>query len=428
MYENVILDHQELAKEILNDKKIIERDIITEKLLKFVSHPNILTILGVRRCGKTVLSLQLLKNKNFMYVNFDDERLYNISHKDLNEILKTIYQIGDPEFIIFDEIQNVKGWELFLNRLRYSKKIIITGSNSRLLSSELATHLTGRHVDFVLYPFSFREHLRIKGIEIKTYYSTKEESKIKKELKDYLNYGGFPERYRFGKEFIKVIYSDIKTKDVVMREKIKKIEELERFANFLISNFSCEISIRNMRDSLRLHIYTIEKWLKALENAFLIFTIDKFDFKAKRRLRSQKKLYVVDNGICNIVSFGISENIGKLMENLVAVELFRRKSYFNKDLEIYFYKDHQGKEIDFLIKERNRIKQLIQVTYASSFQDVKEREWKNLLLIYDFLKKYGHNPELLVITWDYEDKKELSWFGKKGKIKFMPLWKWLLNL
>jgi len=161
--KNIIADQQELANNILN-KNIINREISSEKVLSYLSEPNIVAILGIRRCGKSTLALLVLKNKNFIYINFDDERLYDFSHKDLNTLLQNAYEFKNFEYIIFDEIQNVKGWELFLSRLRPKHKIIITGSNSKLLSSELSTHLTGRHIDILLFPFSFREHLKFKEI------------------------------------------------------------------------------------------------------------------------------------------------------------------------------------------------------------------------------------------------------------------------
>ncbi|BFI73384.1 ATPase AAA [Nanoarchaeota archaeon] len=428
MYEELILDHQELAKEILDDKTLIEREIPKNELLKYINYPNILSILGVRRSGKTILSLQLVKDKNFIYINFDDERLINSDQNIFNELLKDIYKIKDPEIIIFDEIQNVKGWELFLNRLRYNKKIIITGSNSKLLSSELSTHLTGRHIDFILYPFSFREHLLYKGINIKSYYSTIEEVNIKKELEDYLYFGGFPERYKFGKRYLKTIFDDIVNKDIIIRGKIKKIEELNKLVEYLVSNISNNISIRKIENNLRLHRYTIENWLKLIENSFLIFYLEKFDINLWERIKSSKKVYIIDNGLYNVAGLKISENIGKLMENLVYIELIRRKNYWDNDIEIYFYRDNNKREIDFLIKKRDKIIQLIQVTYSNSFEDIKDREWKNLLLVYDYIRKYNQNPELIIITWDYEDEKNISWFNKKGKIKFIPLYKWLLNI
>ena len=419
MFEEIILDHQEIAEGILSDESIIPRDVPRGYFLRFLSSPNILSILGVRRCGKTVLSLQLLRNKNFVYVNFDDERLLGITAKDLNELLKAIYKVKDPEFIVFDEIQNVEGWELFLNRLRYSKKIIITGSNSRLLSSELSTHLTGRRFDFTLFPFSFKEHLKMKGVEVREFLSTRERGAILRELEDYLFYGGFPERYRFGIEFVRTICSDIVSKDVARREKVRKVEELERFVHFLISNASNELSVKNIKNILGLHVYTLQRWLRSVENTFLLFFVEKFSTK----LKVSKKIYLVDNGVFSSSGYRLSEGRGRLMENLVAIELLRRKSYWHSNWEIYYFKDYQQHEVDFLIKEGLRVKQLIQVTYANSFDEIDKREIRALLHAGNLFK--SHKPELIIITWDYEDERTISWFNKSAKIKFIPLWKWL---
>ncbi|MGC8832255.1 MAG: AAA family ATPase, partial [Thermoproteota archaeon] len=166
--KRVVASQKEEMESLFNTEKIIERDVDAEKLRSFLSHPNILTVLGVRRSGKSLLSWMLLRDMRFGYVNFFDERLAGFEAKDLGKLLEVFYQLygTDMELMVLDEIQHVRGWERFVSRMRTSKKIIVTGSSSQLLSSELATLLTGRHVDFVLYPFNFREFLRIRGVEL----------------------------------------------------------------------------------------------------------------------------------------------------------------------------------------------------------------------------------------------------------------------
>jgi predicted AAA+ superfamily ATPase len=196
----------------------------------------------------------------------------------------------------------------------------------------------------------------------------------------------------------------------------------------LISNICGELSVKKLAKRLGMHVHTLNRWVNALDKSFLLFFIEKYEIKLRERLKPKKKVFVIDNGIFYSASYRFSENKGRLMENLVAIELLRRKSYFRKQMEIYYYKDYNGREIDFIVKEGLKVKQLIQVTYSSSFDDIKDREWKNLLLAYEYLKEYNQNPELIVITWDYEDIKELSWYGHKGRIKFVPLWRWLLEI
>ena len=202
-----IIQEQEKEREKISKTKIIKRDIDINLLKKFISQPNILTILGLRRCGKSVLSWHIMEDKTYGYINFDDEIFYGIKTKDLNVILKAFYELyGDIDNLILDEIQNVKGWELFANRLRRTKKVIITGSNSQMLSGELATHLTGRHIDFVLFPFSFKEFCIYKELDVQKIakaYDTESLAKIENLLFEYIEKGGLPEEYIYDKQIIK---------------------------------------------------------------------------------------------------------------------------------------------------------------------------------------------------------------------------------
>ena len=422
--KRVIVSQREEVEEKFRKEFIIKREANVDKIKSFLKLPNILVILGIRRCGKSIFSWQVLENEKFGYINFDDERVYGIKAKDLEKILQSFYELyGNLEYFIFDEIQNVEGWELFINRLRVNKKIIITGSNSNLLSGELASRLTGRYIDFTLMPFSFREFLTFNKFEMKDedFYSTLKIAKIKRFLEEYLKRGGMPEANIFGREFLVRIYSDIIEKDVIRRLKIKKIKTFKEVSMYLISNFSSEISLRKISNIFEVRdVHTIKNWLDALQNSYLTFIVYRYSPKLKEQIIAPKKVYCVDNGIAFTVGFKVSENVGKLMENLVAIELLRRKSYWFNNWEIYYFKDYQQNEVDFLIKENLEIKQLIQVTYASSKDEIERREIKSLLKASNLLKC----KELLIITWDYEDEiKENS-----KVIKCIPLWKWLLGL
>ncbi len=428
-YEQVLLDQQELAKDLLGSK-IIERDLSRERVLRFLKHPNVVAIMGVRRSGKTIFALKCLENKPFFYINFDDERLYNLKTEELNTLLKLSYKLKNYKYLILDEIQNIRGWELFVNRVRNTMRIIITGSNSNLLGKELSTHLTGRHVDLYLFPFSFREHLQFKGIRWmhKKYFSTKEKAVLLKELEDYLRHGGFPERYKFGSEILRFLFEDILIKDIIKREQIKKIREFEKFTLYLLSNVANRLSVKNIAQIMHLNAITVNKWLKALENSFLIYPLTKFSFKTKELLRSHSKIYVVDTGFITTKSFQFSENKGKLMENCVFLELLRKRYYHPAEKnEIYYYADPTGRyEVDFVIKAGPKVKELVQVTYANSCDDIKEREVRALLHAKEDLG-LGDEVRLTVITWDYEDEKVVRWWRKEGRIRFVPMWKWLLH-
>lgn len=423
--KRVIVSQKEENDEILQREKIIDREYEMSRIEKFIKHPNILAVLGIRRCGKSIFSLQIFKNKKFGYINFDDERIVGITSKELDKVLQSFYELygSDIEYIILDEPQNVAGWELFANRLRRTKKVVITGSNSKLLAGELATHITGRYVDFTLFPFSFREFLKYREFEFgkQDIYSTKKVSEIKRELNSYIELGGFPETHKFGKRIISKIYEDILNKDILRRYNIKYKKTFRDVLKYLITNFSGEVTFNKLKNIFNISdVHTLRNYVDYAHSAYLIFILERFSFKLKQQIIAPKKVYFIDTGMVNTLSFRASQNMGKLMENLVVVELFRRKNYWHEDWEIYYWKDHQQREVDFVIKEKNMIKQLIQVCYNIEDFNVKEREIKALIKTSKELKC----KDFSVITWDYEAEEEFK--GKK--IKFTPLWKWLLSI
>lgn len=386
-----------------------------EALLKALKYPNILALLGVRRSGKSILSLMLMKGKKYGYINFDDERLFGIEAKDLNKVMQAFYELHgtDLEYLIIDEIQNITKWELFANRLRRTKKVILTGSNAKLLSGELATHLTGRYIDFTLYPFSFKEFLKLKGEQI-DFYSTKSIAEIKKMLEEYIKIGGFPEAQKFGLKMISRIYGDIIRKDIILRYGIRNKKTFSEIAKYLTSNFSNEITFRKLKDISSIKsVHTIKNYVDYLHSSYLLFLLKRFSFKLKEQMIAPKKVYCVDTGIINSIAFKFSEDKRRFMENLVAIELFRRKSYFDKE-EVYYWKDYQQREVDFVIKEGEKIKGLIQVSYASGKDEIEKREIKGLIKTSEEMSC----KNLKIITWDYE--------GEIGEIKCMPIWKWLV--
>jgi predicted AAA+ superfamily ATPase len=305
--------------------------------------------------------------------------------------------------MVLDEVQHVNGWERFASRMRASKKMIVTGSSSQLLSSELATLLTGRHVDFMLFPFNFREFLKIRGVELDEnwQYSTAKVSTVKSMLEEYLRTGGFPEASRFG------------------RHRVKKTAALKEFARYMVSNVSSEFSFNRLRRVLGVSdVHTVRNYAEWVGEAYLLFFLERFSPKLKLQYISPKKAYCVDNGIVTSIGFRISENLGGLMENLVAVELLRRRSYSFSDFEVFYWRDYQQNEVDFVVKNGLSIKQLIQVAYASGRDEVNSREVKALLKT----SKELHCRDLLVITWDYEDEA----VSNGEKVRYVPLWKWLL--
>ena len=419
--KEVVASQREEIEEKFEKTKIIEREIDRKRLKSFLKSPNVLAILGVRRCGKSTLSLQIFKNEKYGYINFDDERIMDFNAKDFNKVMEAFYELyGKIEKLILDEPHNIQGWELFVNRLRRTKKVIVTGSNSKMLSGELATHLTGRHIDFTLYPFSFREFLTYNDFELGEYLTATKMGLIKNLLKEYMVQGGFPERYLLGKEMLVNIYFDIIEKDIIKRIKIKKRVAFKEMAKYLISNFSSEITFSKLKNILNIKDqHTIKNWVDGLEQAYLIKVIERYSPKLKESIIAPKKVYCIDTGIISAISFRFSENTGRIMENMVAIELLRRRSYWHPNTEIFYWKDHQGREVDFVIKEGMDVKQLVQVSYASAIDEIERREIKALMKASDML----HCKNMLLITWDYEDEIKMN----DKMIKAIPLWKWLLE-
>jgi predicted AAA+ superfamily ATPase len=415
--DSILLDQKEEARRLLEAEDLVERDVDRQRLLGFLSRPNILAVLGVRRCGKSTLSHMVLKGHEYGYVNFDDERFRGMSGADLNDVLEALYRLnGDVEYLILDEIQNVDGWELFANRLRRTRRVVITGSNANLLSGELATHLTGRYIDFNLYPFSFGEYLAYKGMRVGNAYSTRELARVRTALEEYLRTGGFPEVLTFGDRMARAIYSDIISKDIVARHGIRNSSTFEELARYMISNAANEFTFSKLRNIFGVgRIETIRGYVDHLVSSYLVFTVERFSPKLKQQFIAPRKMYCIDNGIISAVGFPTSDNVGALMENTVAVELHRRKDLSSGNRAIYYWKDHQQREVDFVVRDGKKAVELIQVTHATDLQDVREREIKAL---HKAREDLGCD-RLTMITWDYEDDAR--------DINYMPLWKWLLG-
>jgi len=415
--KQILLEQREEIKNILQEK-IIKREV-EEKIKKSLKDNLIKVIIGPRRAGKSVLSHQVLKDKNYGYINFDDERLINIKAEDLNDFFETLKEINpDFNFLLLDEVQNVYGWELFVNQLRrQGYNILLTGSNVKLLSKKLATHLTGRHISFELYPFSFSEFLKFNDFfwSSNDFYLTEKKAVIKKYLNEYLKIGGFPEvnRMEFKSKYLRELFDKIIIRDIVLRFSLRYGRDLKEIALYLIDNFGLLTSFHQLRKIFNIKsVHTIKNYLNFLEEAYLIFSILPFSYKPKERLAYFKKIYSIDVGLINAISTQFSPNIGRLMENLVVLELKRRGK------EIYYYFESNF-EVDFVLVENRRVAQLIQVCFNPSNLITKKREITSLVKVSEKLKC----DNLLIISWDEEKEEEFL----EKKIKFIPLWRWLLE-
>ena len=325
-------------------------------------------VIGVRRSGKSTICHKVLIEQNieYAYVNFDDDRMADIRTEDLNTVLSCIYQVygSDIKYLFIDEIQNVDGWYLFVNRLlRTNVRVFVTGSNAKLLSGELATHLTGRYNEIRLYPFSFSEYCDYHKIDTQSI-TTKADAERKRTFVEYVNDGGFPEiqSLRNKRVYIQSLIEAILTKDIQKRFKIRNVDTLRKITHHLINNICQEINYDEISKLLGVTDNTVRKYVDYLRQAFLIQSLTKYSYKSKERIRNAKA-YIIDPGLQNNRDNAFaSENIGWRLENVVYIELLRRCS--NNYLDIYYYKaNSRSKEVDFVVCNQNKTVELIQVAY-----------------------------------------------------------------
>lgn len=360
----------------------------------------------------------MLEGLNFAYLNFDDERL--VSTSDYDELLKAIRQVyGETKLILFDEIQNLPQWELFINRLhRRGFNVILTGSNAYLLSRELSTHLTGRYIQFQIFPFSFLEFLRAKEFAMDEALELKErQGLLLGHLDGYLDKGGYPEivvKDLDVKNYLTTLFESILFKDIVKKYSVRYTKKLSDLAHYLITNHSNEFSYTKLKNILEFRsVHTVENYTEYLTEAFLMFSVDRFSFKLKEQMRSPKKGYAYDTGVINAIKLKTGKDIGRLMENLVAIELMRR------GVEFYYYRSVNGKEVDFLIKRGPKVNELIQVCYDIDHHATRKRKLTSLAKAG---KAIGCD-HLTILTWDYKAEEKYS--GER--VNFLPLWKWLIS-
>jgi hypothetical protein len=413
-----ILSRQKEEVERVLSSKIVPREL-AGALAKELKKPICKVVTGVRRSGKSFLSFLLLRNLDFGYVNFDERALLKT---DLDALLSAVNEVyGRPEILLLDEIQNIDGWELWVNALqRLGYNLVITGSNARLLSRELATHLTGRYLEFEVFPFSFREFLFLKGgAPERPPLSRERRGALNRLLREYLAKGGFPEYLvkELSADYLQTLLSSVIYKEVVQRYRVKAPREIEDLALHLLANFSAEYSFNKLRNLLGLRsVVTVKKYVGYLEEAFLLFSLPRYSEKTREIIKAPRKAYSVDLGLSSVVSPKLSEDMGRAMENCVFLQL--RRMGLKEGVRLFYWRDHQQREVDFVVKRGAAIECLIQVTYASGKDEINRRE-------VDALVRAGGSlncRRLQLITWDYAG--DIRFRGRR--ISCVPLWRWLL--
>ena len=372
-YTQIITDQRKEAAAI-NIKKLCDRK---EEELFETDSPLAQIVIGVRRSGKSTICHKILKQQNirYAYKNFDDERLHQLKAEDLNTLLEALYIVyGDFNYLFLDEIQNIEEWFLFVNRLlRQNMRLFITGSNAKLLSSELSTHLTGRYNQIELYPFSFAEYCQFRQIDT-TDLSTKGTAFKKAAFEEYMYKGGFPELFniRQTRSYIQSLFTSIIRRDIQQRFNIRYIEALHQLANHLLDHFGQEIVYSELAKLFGFGSeHTVENYTSYLKQAYLLVGIHKFSFKSKERIRNEK-IYAIDPAfISEREDTIIGKNLGWRLENIVYIELLRRTRPQFED--VFYYRTSQY-EIDFVVCQGNKVKKLIQVSLDISAEKTFKRE------------------------------------------------------
>lgn len=358
-------------------------------------------VIGVRRSGKSTMCRKVLREANVKaaYINFDDERLAKTQTSDLNNILEALYIVyGDFQYLFLDEVQNIEGWPLFVNRLlRQKMHLIVTGSNAKLLSNELTTHLTGRHHKITLFPFSFEEYARMKQLDTQAL-TTKGQAAVKRELNTYLMNGGLPELLieKDSQGYIMALLEAIIKRDITSRFKVRYPEVLQRLATYLIDNFAQEYNATTIAELLGVSDHTIDTYCGYLQEAFLLLALKKFSYKSRERIRDSK-IYVIDNAfISNRTNTFSTENLGWRLENAIYIELLHRAS--KRFADVFYYRDRTF-EVDFMVAKDGVVEELYQVCYDMTNEKTRKREVNSLL---QGATKF-HCSNLTILTFDEQE-------------------------
>ncbi|MBN1309582.1 MAG: ATP-binding protein [Chitinispirillaceae bacterium] len=397
----------------------------------------IVSVIGPRRAGKTYLCFEIitdllksgLPRENIIYINFEDERLVPMDGRELTNLLDVHAELykrdaGKPFYCFLDEIHNVPNWSKWVRRTVDQKRditIVVTGSSSKMLGSEIATELRGRGTSITVFPYSFAEFLRARGHSVefsdKLPYSPAKTT-ILRYFNEYFQKGGFPEiaDHTESRDTLQHYYRAMFFRDMVERFRIKNIRQFEDFLKIQISRFASLSSISNSEKEMAELGYGLSKntlfgYLGYAKDVFLLFDVCKYDLKVTRQLRAPRKLYAVDHGLCNAVRFSSSEDRGRILENIAFMELRRRYD------TIYYHMDRN--ECDFVITDGHAVSHCCQVCWSMEKRETAEREIKGLI---EALQAYKLKQGTVITNNEYADSERE---GKKIRIR--PLWYFALD-
>ena len=393
----------------------------------------VITITGPRRAGKSYIMRQMgrrlsekgVKKENILFVNFEDPRFASLDTKllaQIYDVYKGFLSPKDNPYIFLDEVQEVKEWEKWVRMMHelQKAKIIVSGSNAHLLSRELGTLLTGRHLDLTVFPLSFAEYLMFNNLKIKNDFDLAgEKAEIDGLLYKYMEGGSFPEVALSLKktEVLLNYFDDLLTKDLLRRFRIRKTPAMKALIKYYFSNAANLMTFSSAGKFIQVQPHTVERFSGYLEDVYLIFLLKRFSYKVKEQEKSPRKAYSIDTGLCNVLGLRFSENSGRLAENIVFLAL-KQKQMLKPQMELFYWKDIHHREVDFVIKEETGIKNLIQVCWKMNDEKTRNRELRSLQKAMKELKV----SNAAIITEETEGEEKLNGFT----VKTVPLWKWLL--
>lgn len=401
---------------ILAEEELVEREILVE-IMRWMNDPRILILSGVRRCGKSTVLKQIMMNtQHYCYINFEDERFLSFKAEEfemINEVLTEVY--GPPQTYYFDEVQNVKHFELFVRRLHdQGRKVILTGSNATMLSRELGTRLTGRYKSFEVFPFSFREYLKLNKVRTDENWLHRTRTKVEmlKSFEGYMQNGGMPE-YLKNKDidYVRTVLENILLRDIVVRYDLKDDRPLRELVNMLATNIAAHFTYNSIKNVLGLsNSQTVKNYIMHLQDAYLFFEVQRFSYSLKKQTKAPKKTYVVDPVFYHVCGMHPFPNRGRLLENMVYIHLLRnnKKAFYHME----------GRECDLIVMEDNKVTEAIQVCLELN-DDTRERELDGLISAMDSLGiSIGR-----VLTLDQSDE---IMHGSK-MISVEPVMQWMLR-
>jgi predicted AAA+ superfamily ATPase len=358
------------------DTGIVRTQLAEIEMAKGLPHAVIVS--GLRRAGKSTLLAQMAHHlgiDQFYYINFEDDRFLGFQAEDATDLYKVLLEVfGERKIFIIDEVQNIPGWEHFVRRfMDMGFKFYITGSNASLLSKELGTRLTGRYVPIELLPFSFKEFMQFQGETVSdlSRMTTADAARLQNSLQSYLQLGGIPDALKYPEfPLLRTLYDDVLYRDIATRYRLYAVTIIKELAFFLMSNPASLISFNKLKERFQVgSVNTIKSYIGYMENSWLFFTLNVYDFSVKRQQIAPKKVCCIDTGLANAIGFGFSPNTGKLLENLIYLALRR------KTKDIYYFSSPGGYEVDFYLPKKQ---QLIQVAQSLDHPAVRDREFRAL--------------------------------------------------